>query len=458
MNIYAYQSHGYEGLAIRIQVTTSARGLTLLGLSQTQQREFRQKAASISAALGVAEPTGIVQVPPKSNLESLELAIMLALRLSRDRLLPSGCPDIMIAGKLNLDGTIAPMPTLLAIPELAYTHHCRLLIAPTAARPYTYRDLVIRHCADLEQALRQCRRFLLNHGGEQDVPASAQTPPSPPSHPFAEILGLEKAKRALQIVAAGGLNILLYGPPGGGKTLLLHTLASLMPPLTEEEKEEIARIRGTLPTSRPVIEVLPTMAEKQLFGSEPSLLNLAHGGILLVDELNRQKESTLKAITFFLEKRNCGSYPGRFILASAMNGCPCGNMGREEALCTCSEKQRQRHWSRIGSALLDRFDICLPILPENLMTLPLVQEEQDICANIRKVWLKQRQTDQQKYLKLLPLLDTCKQGKSLSMRCSISVCKIATIIAHFSNREVVDKEDMSEALSYKTYGIDRHWR
>ena len=455
MNIYAYQSRGYLGKAVNIQVKPTLHTLSLLGLTAMQQRQFKLKAKALFYLLEKERPTALMQIPPTKEYASLELAMVLALLLGKDQLLETLCPDILVLGTVNLDGSIEAMPTLLDAMEVASASGCKLLIAPPTQHAYTHETLEIAQCSDIALALHQCRRFILYHEGEQALPVPTK-PNSRPRHPFSGIIGLEKAKKALILSAAGNLNILLYGPPGGGKTLLLNTLTKLLPPLSESEQEEIARIRGEIPKSRPVLEILPHMGEKDPYQGGESFLHLSHRGVLIVDELTNQKEKTLKTISFFLEKQSSGSYPVSFTLASAMNGCPCGNMGKEDERCICSERQRQRHWNKVGSALLDRFDICLSVLPENLLTVPLSQEDPNLLETISEVWNKQQRRDEQTYLNLLPLLSTSLQGRTLSMRASLSVCKIATLLADFKKSDVVTKEGMIEALSYKTYGVARH--
>lgn len=457
MNIYAYHQKGYKGEAIRIQIRTPTRTLSLLGASATEERHFKLKAEALFALMGKSRPTALIQIPPHAKLHDLEFAIILTLLLQRDNLLSTCNGSILVLGNINIDGSVNTIASLLDGPSLAQKLGCFLIIAAPTNAPLPAEAVRIVKCGDLSTALHHVRRYTLSH--EDLPPLKSQTHPAQKTnHPFSHIIGLSKAKKALTLAAAGNLNILLYGPPGGDKSLLLHTLKKLLPPLSEAEKEEIARITGTRPTSRTVLEILPHMREKDLVGGKSPLLPQAHRGVLLVDELTHQKEKTLKTIAYYGEREAALSHPLHFMIAGAMNGCPCANMGREDVLCTCTEREREKHWNKVGSAILDRFDICLCVLPENLITTPLIEEDSSLLKSIERVWKQQEQTSMEEYYSLLPLLDTLLHGKMLSMRSRLSVCKMANLIANFKNSMAVSKEDLHEALSYKTYGIDRHWR
>lgn len=194
MNIYAYHTSGYLGEKVRIQLTPTPRNLSVLGISPAQQKSFKLKAHALFALLGRGQPDALIQVPPTKECASLELAMLLALLLSGDQLLQTLCPDILVMGKVNLDGSITPMPTLLDAPEVALRNGCKLLIAPPTPNPYNCEGLEIVQCVDLSTMVHQCRRFILYHEGERALPFT-EPPPLAEAHPFSAIIGLERQRR-----------------------------------------------------------------------------------------------------------------------------------------------------------------------------------------------------------------------------------------------------------------------
>ena len=505
VKVYAAALQGIDATIVTIEVNSS-RGIKffLVGLPDSAVKESHERIISALQVNGYKFPSRqiVVNMAPadiRKEGSSYDLPLAIGILASAGEVSEEKLSKYLIIGELSLDGSLQPIKGALPIAICARAKGYEGFILPkqNAREAAVVNNLNVYGVENIKEVIeffngeRELEPTIVNTREEFYQHQSNF------SYDFADVKGQESVKRALEVAAAGGHNVIMIGAPGSGKSMMAKRMPSILPPLSLGESLETTKIHsvaGKLTKNDSLIATRPfraphhTISQVAMVGGgsnpQPGEISLAHNGLLFLDELPEFNRSVLEVLRQPLEDRHISisrakyslDYPASFMLVASMNPCPCGYYNHPTKACVCNPGQVHRYLNRISGPLLDRIDIQIEIIPVPFEKMS-EQGSSEKSASIRERVIKARKIQEQRFAnhpgiycnaqmesellhryatpdeQSLNLLRTAMTRLNLSARAYDRILKVARTIADLEASEAIKPNHIAEAISYRN--LDR---